>query len=88
MSGDAATREQSTIPEMVVGRSEKSVLRSFAGFLICIMSLVMTELHVSSFSDYIYDSNILIMGQGIASIFQGMYFTRYLAMNVEITSSP
>ena len=41
----------------------------------------MTELHVSSFSDYIYDSNILIMGQGIASIFQGMYFTRYLAMN-------
>ena len=48
----------------------------------------MTELHVSSFSDYIYDSNILIMGQGIASIFQGMYFTRYLAMNVEITSSP
>jgi len=52
------------------------------------MSLVMTELHVSSFSDYIYDSSILIMGQGIASIFQGMYFTRYLAMNVEITSSP
>lgn len=45
------------------------------------MSLVMTELHVSSFSDYIYDSNILIMGQGIASTFQGMYFTRYLAMN-------
>jgi len=44
-------------------------------------ALVMTELHVSSFSDYIYDSNILIMGQGIASIFQGMYFTRYLAMN-------
>ena len=25
MSGDAATREQSTIPEMVVGRSEKSL---------------------------------------------------------------
>lgn len=39
-------------------------------------------------SELTYDSNMLIMGQGVAKIFESTYFTGPLAMNVETTSIP